>query len=201
MTSPLEEVNKAYEDAVSAERQRRESLEAQEIEMDVDALHRRLKEERQRMAKISGELAKLKITSLQRESSNEFHEEEEFNMFLKHQKEAATDQQHPPQKPEPETIVRHNLGTQNPHPEVQEMLREEQKLNSVLQKKLMKLQDENLKLKQQLQSSSSSSSSSSTSPSTGMVGSGALPPITDFGDEEEEEEEEEEEDQAEEHTN
>eukprot|EP00529_Nitzschia_sp_RCC80_P036646 CAMPEP_0113514890 /NCGR_PEP_ID=MMETSP0014_2-20120614/40650_1 /TAXON_ID=2857 /ORGANISM="Nitzschia sp." /LENGTH=191 /DNA_ID=CAMNT_0000411417 /DNA_START=19 /DNA_END=594 /DNA_ORIENTATION=+ /assembly_acc=CAM_ASM_000159 len=188
MTSPLEEINKAYEDAVSAERQRRESLEAQEIEMDVDALHTRLKEERQRMAKISGELAKLKITSLQRESSNEFHEEEEFNMFLKHQKEAATDQQHPPQKPEPESKVRHNLGTQNPHPEVQEILREEQKLNSVLQKKLMKLQDENLKLKQQLESSSSPSS---TSPSIGIVGSGALPPITDYGDDEEEEEAEE----------
>ena len=43
MTTPLEEVNKAYEDAVSAERQRRESLEAQEVEMDADALHRRLK--------------------------------------------------------------------------------------------------------------------------------------------------------------
>ena len=73
----------------------------------------RIKEERQRMAKMSGELAKLKITSLQRESSNEFHEEEEFNMFLKHRKERANDQQHPPSSIDPETIVRHNIGTQN----------------------------------------------------------------------------------------
>ena len=149
------------------------------------------------MAKISGELAKLKITSLQRESSNEFHEEEEFNMFLKHRKEAATDQQHPPQSIDPVTIVRHNLGTQNHHLEFQEMLREEQKLNSVLQKKLKNLQDENTKLKQQLESSSSSASSTFL-PSTGMVGSSALPPISDFGDEEEDEEEEEE---QEEHSN
>lgn len=137
-------------------------------------------EERQRIAGICGELAKLKFIALQRESKNEFHEEEEFNIFLKKQKDSENHSR--------QENKAGNLDAQKMK-HVENMLREEQTLNSVLQKKLKKIQDENLELQQRLNVSSSSQPSSST---LDQVISVSLPPITDFGVDEDDEDDDKE---------
>jgi Uncharacterized conserved protein H4 (DUF2046) len=77
------EGKKSEEAAIQAERIRARNLEKEEIKMDADQLRAVLKQERHRMSRFAGDLAKLKNTSVVHQAEAEMMEEGRINGLMR----------------------------------------------------------------------------------------------------------------------